>query len=357
MGRKIFRLGHGRRMSQATDAGGTRLADTSNDPQLAAIRDRVRGTILASACANSLGGSSIGLTRKEILTSTGFSQLPDFAPGLTRSQLPEHKPGDILADSFLALTLAESLIRNGGHFDQDDLRKSFTELLESPEFLASGPGAVCLGTVRCVVDAKASGLECFDLPDPSTAVRAFPCGCLPGSPTTDSVQDLAIAQCSAAYSDKSVMAAAAVVADSINFLIGGGKIDSAAEVQVFVQRELAVARSIDLRFADAWDGIAPDLDYSAPAEELPYSLVNVESNVTEMVPTAMGIFLIFRHSLEKSICAAALSGGDTDTVAALVGAFAGAYHGAKAIPSRWSEAIAHRERINEVANNLAKFWN
>ena len=317
----------------------------------------MRGTILASACGNSLGGSCIGLTRKEILVTTGFSQLKDFAPGLSRSQMPGHKAGDLLADSYLALTFAESLIKSNGHLDAEDLRKRFGELLEDADFLASGPGAVCLGTIRCIIDSTASGLECFNLPDPSTAVRAFPCGCLPGPPKTDELRHLATLQSEAAYSDKSVTAAAVVIADSINFLVQGGKVGSEAEVHSFVQRELEIAHSIDDRFADAWDGIAPDLDYSAPATDLPYSLINVEPKVTELIPTAMGIFLIFRHSLEESICAAALSGGDTDTVACLVGAFAGAYHGAKAIPARWTEQIAHKQRINEVAQNLAKFWN
>ena len=333
------------------------MVDTAHNPQIESIKDRVRGTILASACGNSLGGSAIGLTRKEIMISTGLGELRDFAPGLSRSQMPEHKAGNLLADSFLALTFAESLIENKGQLVNEDLRKRFGELIENPEFLASGPGAVCLGTIRCMIDATASGLQCFNLPDPSTAVRAFPLGCLPGPPKTCGLRTTAALQCAAAYSDKSVAAAAVVIADSINFLVQGGKIDTVAEVESFVTRQLEIARSIDERFADAWDGIAPDLDYSSTPDELPYSLINVQANVTELVPTAVGIFLIFRHDLEKSICVAALCGGDTDTVACLVGAFAGAYHGAKAIPSRWTEQIAHKERINNVAANLAKFWN
>jgi ADP-ribosylglycohydrolase len=168
---------------------------------------------------------------------------------------------------------------------------------------------------------------------------------------------MAALQSAAAYSDKSVTAAAVVIADSINFLVQGGKIDTVAEVHSFVARELEIAKEIDDRFADAWDGVAPDLDYSGTPEDLPYSLINVQPDITELVPTAFGIFLIYRHDLEKSICAAALSGGDTDTVTCLVGALAGAYHGAKAVPSRWTEQIAHKERINNVAANLAKFWN
>lgn len=333
------------------------MAEIPTGAQLEAIKDRVRGTIWSSACGNSLGGSSIGLTRKEILASTGYSQLKDFSPGLSRSLLPNHKPGELLSDTYLALTFAESLVANNGRFEADDLRKHFTELLENPQFLASGPGAVCLGTVRCIIDATSSGLECFNLADPSTAVRALACGCLPGPPKTEEVISVAVAQCSSAYSDKSVTAAAAVIADSINYFVRGGRLDTEADVRQYLDRELKIARSIDDRFADAWDGIAPDLNYAEPPEDLPYSLVNVEADVTEMVPTAAGIFLIFRHNLERSICAAALSGGYTNTVAALVGAFAGSYHGAKAIPSRWTDSIAQRERVSAVAENLCKLWN
>jgi ADP-ribosylglycohydrolase len=296
------------------------------------------------------------LSRKEILVSTGYSQLKDFSPGLSRSQLPEHQPGKLLADSYLALTLAESLIRNRGSFNEADLKEEFARLLASEEFLATGPGAVCLGTMRCIVDGTASGLECFDLTDLSIAVRSFPCGCLPGPPKTETGIALAMAQCQAAYSDKKVMAASAVVADSISFFVAGGRIESVDEVHAFIKRELEVANSIDERFADAWDGIAPDLDYGKPACELPYSLINVQSNVNEVIPIAAGIFLIFRHSLEEAICAAALAGGDTDTVAALVGALAGSYHGASQIPQRWLNSINDKERIEKVANDLAKFW-
>ena len=109
--------------------------------------------------------------------------------------------------------------------------------------------------------------------------------------------------------------------------------------------------------ADYWDDVAPDLDYSTPAEELPYSLINVDSDVNEAVPTAVGIFLIFRHNLEEAVAAAASSGGDTDTVAAIVGALSGAYHGASAIPERWLNGISHRDRLEQVADQLIALWN
>ena len=85
------------------------------------VIDRIRGAILGSACANSLGGTCIGLNRKDVVASIGALGLRDYSPGLTRSVLPDHQPGAILADTYLAMELAESLIAKGGELDPEEL--------------------------------------------------------------------------------------------------------------------------------------------------------------------------------------------------------------------------------------------
>lgn len=316
--------------------------------------DRIRGTVLGSACGNSLGGSCIGLNRKDIVASLGLSGVRHFAPGLSRSHLPDHQPGALLADTFLALELAESLIENGGQFQPQDLKERYRRLLALDEFLTSAPGAPCLAALRRMVD----GLEPVADGSPesihdSGAARAYPAGCLP-DPLASA--DSAVKQAKLSQGDSRVWAAAAVIADSVRSFIGGYAMPDDNSVRAYVKKEFAVAAQIDARFAEWWDDVAPDLDYAHPAHELPYSLLNVESNVNEAVPTAVGIFLIFRHNLEEAICAAAVAGGDTDTAGAIVGALAGAYHGASAIPERWLAGIAERERLEKVAQGLISLW-
>jgi ADP-ribosylglycohydrolase len=320
------------------------------------IRDRIRGAILGAACANSLGGSCIGVNYKDIITSAAISGLRDYVPGLSKSLRPDHKPGEVLADAFLALSLADSLIAGGGKYNADDVKKRFSALLENDEFLKSSPGAVVLAELRRMAD----NLELLE-GDPeglhaNAAARAIPAGCLPGAPKSDEGSDVAAKQAALTHGDKRSMSASAVVADSIYFFINGNKLTNENEVRAYVKREFEVANRYDPRFAESWDDVAPDLNYIDPAEDLPYSLINVESNVNELVPTAVGIFLIFRHSLEEAVCAAARSGGDTDTVSAIVGALSGAYHGASKIPERWLSNLSHKEDFERIAEALAKFW-
>jgi ADP-ribosylglycohydrolase len=187
----------------------------------------------------------------------------------------------------------------------------------------------------------------------SAAVRAFPAGCLPDS---CDITGIAAMQAKLTHADGRVAAAAAILANSVGGFIRGKRLDTADEVRSYVHENYDKAIMIDGRFASAWDDVAPDLDYTHPAHELPYSVINVESDVSEAVPTAVGIFLIFRHNLEEAVAQAACCGGDTDTCAAVVGALSGAYHGASAIPERWLSKLAHRQWLEKIAEGLANLW-
>lgn len=315
------------------------------------IKDRITGAILGAACGSALGGSCVGLNHKEILATAGISVLRDFVPGLTRSRLPDHKAGELLADAYLGVVLGESLVDTHGKLDVEDLRLKYKELLESPEFAHAGADAHCLASLRRFVDRLEPAKEGDESVDVGGAARAFPVGCL-----RDNVIEIAKQQAGLTNGDPAVASASAVIADSINAFINGTRLDTEDDVRRYVYREMDLANSIDQRFAEFWDDVAPDLDYTSPASELPYSLVNVQSSVTECVPTAVGIFLIFRHDLEDAICAAARAGGDTDTAATIVGALSGAYHGASKLPERWLLNIAQRERLDKVIKGLTDLW-
>jgi len=318
------------------------------------VADRIHGTILASACANSLGGSCIGLNRRDIVAAIGLNGISDFTGGLKRSYLPDHKPGSWLADTFLAVELGESLVADKGYLNLEDLKQRYTQLLENKQFLMSAPGAPCLAGLRRTADGlepQADGSP--ESLEDSGAIRAFPLGLLPEK---FAIGDQAIKQARLTQGDSRVWAAAAVLADSIFWLVQGNKLVTPTDVKTYITREFDIAGKIDGRLAESWDDVAPDLDYANPANELPYSLLNVESYINELIPTAVGIFLIFRHDLEQAIIQAACAGGATDSVSAIVGALVGAYHGASAIPQRWLDKLEDRKRLESLAENIISLW-
>jgi ADP-ribosylglycohydrolase len=313
------------------------------------VADRIRGTILGAACANSLGGPGLGMTRKEIMFAGGVHGFHEFIQALPKSLMPDYHPGELLSDTLVGLQLAESLIAHKGKFDADDFKQRLTKLLADDEFLLSNPGAHCLLPIRRLCEGYHCNDPDWDSSHVGPAARAFPVGCLP--PKSDVVK-IAVEQAELTQMDKRVSAAAAVLAHAVMRFVEGTRIDSEDQVREFVKEHLDIAYKIDERFAQSWDDVAPDLDYAHPADELPYSVINVDSHVNEAVPTAVGIFLIFRHDFEEAVAAAASCGGDTDTVAAIVGALSGAYHGASAIPQRWLNQISQRERLDSIADQL-----
>jgi ADP-ribosylglycohydrolase len=65
----------------------------------------------------------------------------------------------------------------------------------------------------------------------------------------------------------------------------------------------------------------------------------------EALATGLYCFLLLPEDPQAVVRRAAYSSGDSDSIAALAGAFAGAYHGADAWPQEWVRAIEYRDRL------------
>ena len=69
------------------------------------------------------------------------------------------------------------------------------------------------------------------------------------------------------------------------------------------------------------------------------------------VPAAIYAFLV-SSSFRESILYSIRLGGDTDTIAAMCGAIAGAFWGAESIPPHWKEQLEQRDYIENLAHQL-----
>lgn len=90
-----------------------------------------------------------------------------------------------------------------------------------------------------------------------------------------------------------------------------------------------------------------------PKEEEVIDRLGHDSRVIRSQPTALYAFLSHPQSFEEALVYAVSLGGDADTIAAMTGALAGAYHGARAIPRRWLEALENGEKGRDYIRDLA----
>lgn len=75
--------------------------------------------------------------------------------------------------------------------------------------------------------------------------------------------------------------------------------------------------------------------------------------VLESIPAALFCFLQSPTNFEMTVTTAVNAGGDTDSIAALAGALSGAFNGCGGIPQRYLAELEHRDRLWELAAQLA----
>jgi hypothetical protein len=92
-------------------------------------------------------------------------------------------------------------------------------------------------------------------------------------------------------------------------------------------RAMQVVDDADGNLWKAWDPLHKELWAT-------YRAANPEA-----VSEAYALFRLTQGDFQEGVIAAANFGRDADTLAALVGAWSGALHGAKAIPPKWIEQV------------------
>jgi poly(ADP-ribose) glycohydrolase ARH3 len=70
------------------------------------------------------------------------------------------------------------------------------------------------------------------------------------------------------------------------------------------------------------------------------------------VPAALYAFLRYPNSFSAAVTYAISIGGDTDTIASMTGALAGAYLGEKRIPPLWRARVEGAPHLRQLANAI-----
>lgn len=97
------------------------------------------------------------------------------------------------------------------------------------------------------------------------------------------------------------------------------------------------------------------LGHEAATEEAAEVLGN-DISALGSVPLAIFAFLCHAESPETAIRAAIRSGGDTDTIAAMTGALAGARHGHTGLPASWTARLEAGPRLHQITEHLTGDW-
>ncbi|MGF1426330.1 ADP-ribosylglycohydrolase family protein [Kitasatospora sp. LaBMicrA B282] len=307
----------------------------------------------------------------------GFPTEFQKIPYLERSygdwrELPLRKVAIVTDDTQMTLALARALrtALARGPLDPlrlaDPLREEYVDWWRSPENNRA-PGRTCL--VACELLSRPERLwqDASQLGSKGCGanMRVAPLGLVRGL-TEQQLTGAAQLQAALTHGHPTALAASELTAWTVRLLTEGvrpAELPALLRAHALANRtryradwlgdlaDRAHDHSVEEFAARGWDeclGVLDRLDaaLAAPDREADPCLATGEGWIAEEAfATGLLCFLLFPDDPVLAIRRAAFSGGDSDSIACLAGAFAGAHHGADAWPADWAARIEYREEL------------
>ena len=312
---------------------------------------RARGALYGLAIGDALGMPTQMLSRAEIVRRWG-PLLPGFEPAPPGHPLAGGMPaGAVTDDTEQAVLLARLLVKGRGTIDPHELAAALTEweraMAERGSLDLLGPAT------KHAVAAILAGVPPEEAGATGTtngaAMRIAPVGIAVPVALHDSTPNLRLST----LVDRTVMAScvthntgvalagAAAVAAAVSAGVSGATIAEATALGI--QAASSAARrghwvaGADVAARIEWATSLVASHAQAEAAELIYTLVGTSLATQESVPAVFAVLAAVPADPWRACRMAASLGGDSDTIAAMTGAIAGACHGAGSFPP---EAIA-----------------
>ncbi len=330
-------------------------------------RERVLGCLFGTAFGDALAAPAEFLTLDQIL-----QRWPPAGPFDL-----ERQPSRVTDDTQMMLAVGAAIVvaQASGALTvatlEPALRKTFISWLNDPENNRA-PGMTCLQAcgnlergqrwqIATVAQSKGCGAN----------MRVQPVGLL----QVDAPTRAALAQFQAAltHGHPTGLAAADLTAWVIADLLAGGAVAGlASRLRAYAesQREIYHAEWLgDLWqhfgstapksfIARGWNeciGVLDRLDAALVAPDVtsdPCLATGLGWIAEEALATGLLCFLLYPNDPRRMLQRAAATAGDSDSIACLAGAFAGAYHGMAAWPADWIDQIEYREQLDQLAHDL-----
>ena len=330
---------------------------------------RASGCLFGAAYGDALGADTEFLSIDEILHR--------YPPAGPRELAPD-SPVRVTDDTQMMLAVGEALLVAAQPYTvralEDPLRDAFVAWNESPENNRA-PGMTCIQAC----DYLACGLPWYKATISQSKgcganMRVAPVGLLTAANSGVTAQSrAAIAQFQAAltHGHPTGLAAADLTAQAIAELISGAEPASLPERLIdyaHSQRSIYHAdwlgplwrrpaiQSPESFIESGWDECLVALERLRQAAQKmdregdPCQITGAGWIAEEALATGLYCFLLYPEDPISAIQRAAVSSGDSDSIACLTGAFAGAHLGMAAWPDAWQTRIEYCERLARLGD-------
>ena len=314
-------------------------------------RDRALAALYGLAIGDALGMPTQLMSHEAVLER--FGVLRGFEPAAADHPLAAGLPaGSITDDTEQAVLLAEALIDGAGHLDPT----AFAKLLVVWEQRMRERGSLDLlgPSTKAAVAAIFAGVPASESGRHGTtngaAMRVAPVGILMASADLPALVDRVVEASSVTHNTGVALAGAAAVAAAVSAGLDGASVAEATQVGIRAAR-LGASRGHWVAGASVhhrieWAASMADPANASASLERIRNLIGTSLATQESVPTAFGVLAVFGDDPWEACLAAASQGGDSDTIAAMVGAVAGACHGMGGFPASAVDTVRKVNRLH-----------
>lgn len=301
-----------------------------------ALEDRLIGALLGTALGDAVGAPFEGVA------APSADEIDARLGGDDRLQWTD--------DTHMALALASSLIATGGRLDAQHLGDTFARAYADEPWRGYGPGPP-------QVFAQAARGKPYEVAATALfggtgslgnggAMRAAPAAIL-GYPDLEEVARAARVQAAVTHAHPEGQDGAVLFAGAVCMTVGAAELGIPPVDAIEQVGQMLRTEKMKHRLRELVQGVRAGTDLA----------VAVGGHATDVtaagsVPAAIGSFLIGGGSVVATIRSAVLLGGDTDTVAAMAGALAGASYGMNSIAAPLLERLEARDELVRHAQQL-----
>jgi ADP-ribosylglycohydrolase len=313
-------------------------------------RDSALGALYGLAIGDALGMPTQLMSRDAI--ATRYGALRSFEPAAADHPIAAGMAAaTVTDDTEQALLLADLLMQGDGHVDAGVFAR---ELVRWEDRMRAKGSLDLLGpSTKRAVEAVIAGESVEESGRFGTtngaAMRVTPVGIVIGSSDLVALVDRVVEASRVSHNTGVAIAGAAAVAAAVSAGIDGAGLEESLGLAA-AAAELGAARGYWVAAADVasrirWTAQLADAADVALSLTRIYELVGTSLASQESVPAAFGILRLFPGDPWEACLAAASLGGDSDTVAAMVGAVGGALYGVDSFPAAGRRIVA---RVNNL---------
>lgn len=325
------------------------------------------GATLGAAVGDAMGAATEMRTTAQIAELFG-GPVRDFKQPPPDTFARHNKPGQVTDDFSLAYFLMQAIIRHNGAVTDEVVKEGLLAWSEADEYYIPFAGPTTRASIERLkgnVEEDGDVIQNWNAQATNgSAMKIFPIGLINPGNVDQAVED-AVTTCLPTHSTHLSISGACAVAAAVSEAMRDD-----ADVYSVVQAGLYGARQGDKRGKEVGVTVAGPsvvrrmelaIELALKAKSIDEAMAEIADvvgsglHVSEAVPAAFGLFVAARGETMEAIYAGVNIGNDTDTVATMVGAMAGALRGSKSIPAEYLRLINERNGMDleQLSRDLA----